>query len=206
MPLNYSRICEWTIEDLFSEGQWCPVCGSEKFVAQLPFGEVYCAQCDAAFSCRHTTGDPGVVIDCDPAGYKDGVLDTSMGGYKYLLPFIKEPIALYQVLKPCNSGLDDRDHWCCPSNGSMYLTKNKGPIGKEVFRFDKFERARDVLHQQKVECPTFEEIEKVANTLNFEDGYYTEKQCQKVFRDDCYWVHRCIPLEGAKPINLQEGG
>lgn len=42
----------------------CPVCGAEEFVELVPAGGVWCAGCNARFSCRDTAGDPGLVVDC----------------------------------------------------------------------------------------------------------------------------------------------
>ncbi|MCG8539525.1 MAG: hypothetical protein MJA82_06260 [Clostridia bacterium] len=42
---------------------YCPVCGRKEFVS-IHHASVWCNECNAEFSIRHTAGDPGYVIDC----------------------------------------------------------------------------------------------------------------------------------------------
>jgi hypothetical protein len=40
----------------------CPLCGGTSFTT-VDFAEVWCDECNARFTVRHTTGDPGFVVD-----------------------------------------------------------------------------------------------------------------------------------------------
>lgn len=119
----------WSLDQLFDDDQWCPVCKGTKFTEVEGLG-IYCDQCQAEFSLRDTTGDPGVVIDCEPATWT-----------YYPIPRAawtkKERPVFWQVLKPCNDGLDDRQRWCTNldisdlgENRNLWLRKDDPPMGK----------------------------------------------------------------------------
>ena len=85
----------WDLQAVFGNGkQWCPVCGSRNFTAYEPAGGLFCDQCGARFACRDTAGDPGLVVDCFPAGYDEhGIfkgravkywIDPARGGHRGL--------------------------------------------------------------------------------------------------------------------------
>lgn len=200
----------WTLKQLFSDGQWCPVCGWEGFSAEIPAGGVGCTNCGATFSCRGMA-DPGLVIDCFPKGYVNGRIDKNdHADIKYLLPEpdadCKFGISFWQVLKDCDGGLDGRSHWCSTIPKRFYVSRsNGGPAGKELFFYNPYELAEFILAaksitEDKPQYPNIQQIEEYAKDFQGEKGYYTRNQCYKVFKQDAYWVHRCIPNEHEKPL------
>jgi hypothetical protein len=86
----------------------CPLCGGTRF-GTLEFGQVYCVDCNATFSVRHTAGDPGFVVDCTWSG---GLNPQA----KYILPRA-ERMCLTLVLKDDGGGdprelCHDPRKWC----------------------------------------------------------------------------------------------
>ncbi len=68
----------------------CPLCWGTEF-ASVDFAQVWCNTCNAAFTVRHTAGDPGFVVDCTWEHY-------SSRHAHYLLPRMAD-LCLTLVLK-----------------------------------------------------------------------------------------------------------
>lgn len=138
---------DWSLEDIFGDGQWCPVCGGEEFTHIEGYG-ITCDECESEFKLRMTAGDAGVVVDCLP---------QERGKYIIQRPVLhgKNGPHFYQVLKECEAGLDDRDNWhtnldLADLGEYRFLTlyRKDGPVGKELFRYDAYGVARKLAHQQ----------------------------------------------------------
>ena len=94
----------WSLDDLFDDQQWCPVCKGNEFT-NLEGDGVYCDQCESGFSLRYTAGDPGVVINCKAPDWTYYQITRKTWTHQ-------ERPHFWQVLKECNDGLDGRDLWC----------------------------------------------------------------------------------------------
>jgi hypothetical protein len=132
---------KWGLGDIFGEGQWCPVCSGTEFTHIEGHG-IVCDGCEAELRLRATAGDAGVVVDCLPR--KDGK-------YIILHPTLiegQEP-QFWQVLKECESGLADRDHWCTNlrlddlgEGRHLYVHQEDAPLGQELFLYRRYDVAR----------------------------------------------------------------
>ena len=187
---------EWGIDEVFGEGQFCPVCHGTEFTHLEPAGGIYCNKCDATFSCRYTNGDPGLVVDCYPNGYtKNGKLEKN--GVKYYIDparFYSDQVSFWQVLKPCNGGLDDRKYWCTGSKAQLHHSLKEAPYGEELFFFNPRVLAR------KQGAPIHDFFAFTTIEKEHPEGYYRREQCEEVYEDDHMWVHRCLPKAGEKPV------
>ena len=94
----------WSLDDLFDDQQWCPVCKGNQFT-NLEGAGIWCDQCNAEFELRYTAGDPGVVIDCKPPDWTYYKITRETWTRQDRPHF-------WQVLKECDDGLDGRDLWC----------------------------------------------------------------------------------------------
>ena len=140
----------WSLEDIFGDGQWCPYCHGTEFT-HVEGSDITCDRCDAEFQLRMTAGDPGVVVDAIPAETKYVTVYQTLA-YKSIRSQMS--CACWQVLKECERGLDDRDHWCSPfksevgDHSDFYLTQSDPPLGREVFRFSTYDVGK-VLAREK---------------------------------------------------------
>ncbi len=169
----------WNLQAVFGDGkQWCPVCGSRNFTSYEPAGGLFCDQCGARFACRDTAGDPGLVVDCFPAGYDEHGIFKGRAVKFWIDPARGDNrgVAFWQVLKDCNGGLDDRAQWCASFKTMRHIT---APVGTELFQFTSARIPE--LVQDRIE------------------GLYRREQCERVF-DDSYLIHTCIPLSGQTPV------
>lgn len=229
MGLTVSFLYEgWTMHTVFGDGgQWCPVCGSHEFVSIEPAGGLWCAGCRARFSCRSTAGDPGLVVDCHPSGYDHKGVFLN-GGVKFWLDprhFREQIVAFWQVLKECEGGLGDRNRWCSSAlsgAGGLHLTR---PLGVELFQFDPYRVAEGVLFQQwhaehaadkpdftdwkaylrwQSDCIQWVQARRPQLERDLAEGrapgYYTCEQCERVLEGDYYFIRRCLPKVGERPV------
>lgn len=126
---------EWSLDALFDDDQWCPICLGHEFLYTEGDEGVFCKTCEARFVVRPTAGDPGVVIDCwaDPTGRY-----AALPGQKGVLPQ-DNLYYFWQVLKTCEDGLGDRVRWCShAARYSFYYTlanAQAGPIFAQVYQF-----------------------------------------------------------------------
>ena len=94
----------WSLDDLFDDRQWCPVCKGNQFT-NLEGAGIWCDECNAQFEVGYTSGDPGVVITCTPPEWSYYAITRKTWTQEDRAHF-------WQVLKPCDDGLDGRDVWC----------------------------------------------------------------------------------------------
>jgi hypothetical protein len=195
-------ISEWTLQELFSDGQWCPVCGKDKFTALEPFGGVWCDECGATFEIGQLSADPGVAITCKPENYPQGIHNGRPVLY-YIDPkyFYENKVVFWQILKDCDGGLDNRNRWCA-NKTDMRVYKKNGHLGIKVARFDALLIARHKLQKQKDQFYVPElELLKLKNDLSKKhtDGYYKMEDVDEIV-DHHLTINLCIPKVGAKPI------
>lgn len=144
---------EWSLEALFDDDQWCPVCLGHDFIYTEGDKGVYCKVCEARFVVRPTAGDPGVVIDCwgDPMGRH-----AALPGQKPTLP-TDHIYYFWQVLKTCEDGLGDRVRWCShTARYNLYYTLAKAqadPIFAQVYQFYPLHVVEAQLWQMWLDSP-----------------------------------------------------
>lgn len=141
----------WSVEDIFGdEVMFCPVCGKSKFTILEPAGSIWCEECNANFTVRHTAGDPGVVVDAH-------INPKQVSGY--LLPEGK--LSFWMILKDCNEGLNDRTSWCAyiGANHDDNLTRDKA-VGRKQFY---------------CECCHKTYTEDQMDTINWDDHYVVHR-------------------------------
>jgi len=200
--LRTERICKvWSLNDLFDDGQWCPICLGREFTL-VEGDSITCDGCGASFWLRYTGGDRGVIIDCQP--------DESYG--RFVVPAERVVVGegapqFWQVLKTCNYGLGDRDHWCCNvKKGSLYWLEADGPAGKELLHFGPVTAGIEMLERwwtSKTEGSP-EGLERRAKYEaqfrkdNLLEGFYFQEQCEAVWgkKDQ---NRRCVPVRNQKP-------
>jgi hypothetical protein len=165
----------WSLADLFNDDQWCPVCHGNQF-SQIEGSLVGCNGCGAEFELRMTAGDPGVAIDCfpDPKGkYVACLPGCDINSWKqtshdewerksYRLKRIS-PYYFWQVIKECESGLDDRQRWCSELAGYHSYCKTD-PLGfEEVFYFDPNHIADLLTRERYARTPTGKKLHEVVD-------------------------------------------
>ena len=91
----------------------CPLCGGTDFTT-CDLASVWCDKCNAQFSARPTSGDPGFVVDVHWEHY-------SMGSAVYLLPPVRTLIGTL-VLKDSNNPRDMSVNGCDCKEGEVRLT------------------------------------------------------------------------------------
>jgi hypothetical protein len=128
---------DWSLEDIFGDGQWCPVCLGKEFTHVEGEG-ITCDRCGSKFELRMTAGDPGVVVDCLPSQRKYIIQRSVLFGNGE----DKKPY-FYQVLKQCERGLDDRETWITNLDIKdlgeyrfMHIRQDDGAMGQEIFYFE----------------------------------------------------------------------
>ena len=142
----------WSLEDIFGDGQWCPYCHGTEFT-YVEGSDITCDRCNAEFRLRMTAGDPGIVVDAIPAETKYMTVERSLitGSSDSRSQM---SCACWQVLKECEGGLADRDHWCSPfsseeeGHSGFYLYQSDPPLGREIFSFSAYDVGR-VLAREK---------------------------------------------------------
>jgi hypothetical protein len=236
----------WSLDDVFGDGQWCPVCHGTEFVFLEGHG-IFCCTCNAEFKLRATAGDPGVVVDCLPIA-QDGrfvVTRPVREGHPGDRPYF------WQVLKECESGLADRDKWCTDLDLSdlgehrfLHVYRSDPPMGQEVFWYTTHDLVKQLAYERWLKrtpkgralraltergCPDYDAdregykafsdeyrrlqsalwayerrvsplIEQRLREAGHEPGYYLAGQCERIFADDGFYIHRCIPKPGEKPV------
>ena len=215
----------WDLQSVFGDRQqWCPVCGSRDFVWSEPAGGLSCQICQAEFACRPTAGDPGLVVDCWPHGYDHQGAFKGRGVKFWLDPgrFHQQQISFWQVLKTCERGLEDRDHWCSSYKHEGHRFHIVEAVGVELYCFRAGDVARFLLYrswcvrhpQPATDDPGFmhwqsamsnwvskrqdKRAEKIS--LGRQEGYYVATQCDTIFSEDNWWIHRCLPRPGEQPV------
>lgn len=235
--LTTQRVCqEWSLDEIFDDGQWCPICQGAKFT-HIEGQGIFCDHCNASFTLRMPGGDDGVVIDCkaDPHGRYAFVGRPQVKGKE-------NPYYFWQVLKPCNEGLHDRTHWLSGIGSDMesyYYSREratKAPRFARLCTYSTHKAAEQQLWENWIKTPTYQKLKEreaacadgdyaekdrvwgdmnqasakyrlkneaavgqKLEALGLPEGLYFEHQCEKIF-DDSFWVHRCIPKAGEKPV------
>lgn len=218
----------YTLDELFSDGQWCPICHGTEFEYTLGM-DVVCSKCWAEFVVRPTNSDPGVTIACKPHD----------GSHRLLLPStaLKDPdlyredaLWLHQVIKPCDDGLESRRWWTTYWPERKNLSLQDPPRGIEIFCYSKG-RASDIIAQERWKQRTklgreygklLEAGADIPNEMygaasdyswrhkdeikaelpDFADPYvyFLAEQCERIWRNDGYWVHTGRPKPGEQPL------
>jgi len=141
---------EWSLENIFGDGQWCPFCHGEEFIHVEGDG-IYCTECSAEFGVRMTAGDAGVVVDAF-----SGESNYTIRHRGFVLDNVvmsRGSSACWQVLKECEEGLNDRAHWLTHLNrgderGFLYHTRDADPLGERVYFFAVYDVARQLARDR----------------------------------------------------------
>ena len=203
------EVRDWPVWKLFGPEQWCPVCGGHQF-GGIPGGYVYCSDCNAEFVVSPHGGDIGVLIDCRPEN--DGTRGTHYIPLSRVSPDV--PVRFYQVLKPCDGGLETR-LWHSVSFADSGNTFS-APVGVPLALYDMYDvrqnLASEWARKRTAKGRAGDWVYVKWYVLNHwmddrfslgyepEEGYYRQSDCDRVFEDDGMSVHRCIPKKGEQPV------